>query len=170
MTIDKEVSSHASIFMTENQDENSPSSMPTTEPPPQTIDQGNKDQCDNVQNNKKRKVREASTKTKDVSNAVEPEQEPGKKKPCRPKSWVWDHFTKVDGSQPCRGSCFVCVFLFFGVLLQFLPCCVGCCSGSVLRAFSWELCFWLAFCCLFHLFLACFLLVLYFVMLFKNYY
>ncbi|CAJ2643835.1 unnamed protein product [Trifolium pratense] len=76
--------------------------MPTTEPPPQTIDQGNKDQCDNVQNNKKRKVREASTKTKGVSNAVEPEQEPGKKKPCRPKSWVWDHFTKVGGKAVCN--------------------------------------------------------------------
>ncbi|MCI21216.1 hypothetical protein A2U01_0042382, partial [Trifolium medium] len=47
MTIDKEVSSvagpHACICMTENQDENIPSSMPTTEPPPQTIDQGDKD-------------------------------------------------------------------------------------------------------------------------------
>ncbi|WJX19860.1 cellulase [Trifolium repens] len=76
MTIDKEVSSgvgsHASIPITENQAENSPSSMPTTEPPPQTIDQGDKNQGARVQNNKKRKVGEASTKTKDVSNADEP--------------------------------------------------------------------------------------------------
>jgi hypothetical protein len=57
------------------QAENSPSSMPTTEPPPQTIDQGDKNQGAQVQNNKKRKVGEASTKTKDVSNA----DEPGKK-------------------------------------------------------------------------------------------
>jgi hypothetical protein len=54
---------------------NSPPSMPTTEPPPQTIDQGDKDQCGNVQNNKKRKVTEASTKINDVSNA----EQPGKK-------------------------------------------------------------------------------------------
>ncbi|WJX82837.1 cellulase [Trifolium repens] len=76
MTVDKEMSStaasDASKFMTENQAENSPSSMPTTEPPPQTIDQGDKDQCGNVQNNKKRKVTEASTKTNDVSNAEQP--------------------------------------------------------------------------------------------------
>ncbi|KAK2403508.1 zinc finger BED domain-containing protein RICESLEEPER [Trifolium repens] len=101
MTIDKEVSygvgSHASIPITENQAENSPSSMPTTEPPPQTIDQGDKNQGAQVQNNKKRKVGEASTKTKDVSNA----DEPGNKKPCRLKSWVWDHFTKVNGRAVC---------------------------------------------------------------------
>jgi hypothetical protein len=30
------------------QAKNSPPSMPTTEPPPQTIDQGDKDQCGNV--------------------------------------------------------------------------------------------------------------------------
>ncbi|WJX09507.1 cellulase [Trifolium repens] len=76
MTIDKEMSStaasDASKFMTENQAENSPPSMPTTEPPPQTIDQGDKDQCGNVQNNKKRKVTEASTKINDVSNAEQP--------------------------------------------------------------------------------------------------
>ncbi|WJX61747.1 cellulase [Trifolium repens] len=101
MTIDKEVSSgvgsHASIPITENQAENSPSSMPTIEPPPQTIDQGDKNQGAQVQNNKKKKVGEASTKTKDVSNA----DEPGNKKPCRPKSWVWDHFTKVNGRAVC---------------------------------------------------------------------
>ncbi|KAK2361801.1 zinc finger BED domain-containing protein DAYSLEEPER [Trifolium repens] len=89
--------SDASKFMTENQAENSPSSMPTTEPPPQTIDQGDKDQCGNVQNNKKRKVTEASTKTNDVSNA----EQPGKKKPCRPKSWVWKHFNIVDKRAVC---------------------------------------------------------------------
>ncbi|WJX67679.1 cellulase [Trifolium repens] len=76
MTIDKEMSStaasDASKFMTENQAENSPPSMPTLEPPPQTIDQGDKDQCGNFQNNKKRKVTEASTKTNDVSNAEQP--------------------------------------------------------------------------------------------------
>lgn len=103
MTIDKEVSSDAAfnalIPTDENQAENTLSQMPTPEPL-QTIDL-DKDQGANVQKKKKRKVGEASTKN--VSNADDPNAEdPGKRKPCRPKSWVWDHFIKEKGRATCK--------------------------------------------------------------------
>ncbi|XP_072078714.1 uncharacterized protein [Arachis hypogaea] len=44
---------------------------------------------------KRRPVEEAP-----VDDSVETETDEGKRKPCRPKSWTWDHFTKDETSNP----------------------------------------------------------------------
>ncbi|CAL5193259.1 unnamed protein product [Lathyrus oleraceus] len=62
--------------------------MPTTNPS-QTIDL-DKHEDGNVQKKKKRKVGEVGDSNANDSN----DGDSGKQKPCRPKSWVWDHFTR----------------------------------------------------------------------------
>jgi hypothetical protein len=62
--------------------------MPTANPS-QTIDL-DKHEDGNVQKKKKRKVGEVGDSNANDSN----DGDSGKQKPCRPKSWVWDHFTR----------------------------------------------------------------------------
>ncbi|CAI8587390.1 unnamed protein product [Vicia faba] len=100
MNIDKEVNyvagSNASFSMAENQSQNSPPTPTTNQP--QTIDL-DKQEGDNVQQKKKRKVGEADESKDDDSNAGDS----GKLKPCKPKSWVWDHFTRDESGT--RAKC-----------------------------------------------------------------
>ncbi|CAI8611251.1 unnamed protein product [Vicia faba] len=86
-----------------NIDKESQNSPPTpTTNQPKTIDL-DKQEGDNVQHKKKRKVGEADESKADDSNAGDL----GKLKPCRPKSWVWDHFTKDESGT--RSKCNWCM-------------------------------------------------------------
>lgn len=69
--------------------ENNPSMAMPTANPSQTIDL-DKHEDGNVQKKKKRKVGEVGDSNANDSN----DGDSGKQKPCRPKSWVWDHFTR----------------------------------------------------------------------------
>ena len=71
------------------QSENNPSMAMPTANPSQTIDL-DKHEDGNVQKKKKRKVGEVGDSNANDSN----DGDSGKQKPCRPKSWVWDHFTR----------------------------------------------------------------------------
>lgn len=61
-------------------------------------DESNNDGCSNVEKaQKKRKHGEAAPLAPPSTNPTPTNPiagEPGKSKPCRPRSWAWDHFSK----------------------------------------------------------------------------
>ncbi|CAI8588407.1 unnamed protein product [Vicia faba] len=101
MTIDKKVNSVAGsdASFSENQSQNSPLTPTTNQP--QTIDL-DKQEGDNVQYKKKRKVREEDDSKVGDSNAGDS----GKQKSSMPKSWVWDQFTRDESGT--RAKCNWC--------------------------------------------------------------